>query len=331
MVPVLVLTFAQPFTSLAGVIRRAFSLYVPGSRPGIVSRDSHEPRISAGRTQKLRLTPQRKAFAVRHRLRLDSLARAFAHFVVKLFIAKPFSFVADLSQEGRFRQSPGRKLPTPARLNRRYAWTPWTGFLFVQMDAAEGQRPALHKQPPALYQNGLDRGCCRGLSTSPVFRKTVLRGFTATPWSRQATRDSHARSPAYKKVYRIERWDYSTGMGVLRYRGSTHRAGLLQRASVEPREPVSRYVAPRIDTWRLVSLAARNRPSNGSRHLSEIGGLVYRVCRPSGKRRHSMIDALGRTISRHRRNVTYGVNVRQPDFRVVCCRILSADRTGHSR
>jgi len=65
--PVLALVFLSLLTSLADVTRRTLSSYVPGSRPGIVSR-MKLMRISASRTQKDWLTHRRKAFTVRHRL-----------------------------------------------------------------------------------------------------------------------------------------------------------------------------------------------------------------------------------------------------------------------
>jgi hypothetical protein len=88
-VPVLALVFLSLLTSLADVTRRTLSSYVPGSRPGIVSGTILVP-ISASRTQKLWLTRRRKAFTVRLRLQGESLARAFARFMVELFMRRHF-------------------------------------------------------------------------------------------------------------------------------------------------------------------------------------------------------------------------------------------------
>ena len=46
-------------------------------------------------------------------------------------------------------------------------------------------------------------------------------------------------------MYRIERWDYSALRCISTYKESVQLTGLLQRASVEPRERLSTYVALR--------------------------------------------------------------------------------------
>jgi hypothetical protein len=80
----------------------------------------HEKRflmISAGRIQKLLLTRQQQVFTVRHRLRLDSLARAFAPFMVELFVAAGLSSGPRTGQV-RTGRSPGSVLPTQAKVER---------------------------------------------------------------------------------------------------------------------------------------------------------------------------------------------------------------------
>ena len=64
------------------------------------------------------LTRWQQVFAIRHRLRLDLLARAFAPFMVELFTTGLFRPSAGLGQEVRFRLSPGWKLPTQAEVER---------------------------------------------------------------------------------------------------------------------------------------------------------------------------------------------------------------------
>lgn len=149
------------------------------------------------------------------------------------------------------------------------AQAPWTGFLSVRSTldrvrahwhTAPVERRS-HRQPPALYQDGLDTR--RGLSTSPVFKKnhppsdrTLGLLYFQKPWRIAAV--SHAQWLTQRSVCQRSQ------ILLLPYRRSVQPVGLLQRASVEPREPLSRYVALRIDTQRMVFLVARRRHSVNS-------------------------------------------------------------------
>jgi len=66
------------------------------------------------------------------------------------------------------------------------------------------------------------------------------------PTLRNHSRSVHvARVQRSHFAYRIEPWDYSARGCLSTYKGSRRRAGLLQGASVEPRELLSQYVALR--------------------------------------------------------------------------------------
>ena len=120
-VPVLVLIFSQSVTSLEGVIPRARC-----RMSGLPARHSfHECgndvrvalTISGGRTQKLPLTHRQEAFAFRHRLRMRSLARAFAPFMVELF-APPDLLEYPSLVIGPAPAVTSRRLPTAAHVER---------------------------------------------------------------------------------------------------------------------------------------------------------------------------------------------------------------------
>ncbi len=119
-VPVLALVFLSLLTSLADVTRRTLSSYVPGSRPGIVSGTILVP-ISASRTQKLWLTRRRKAFAVRRRLQGESLAGAFAPFMVELFMRRHFCQPPEPGQRSGPACRQVRNSPRKPRLNEHSA------------------------------------------------------------------------------------------------------------------------------------------------------------------------------------------------------------------
>jgi len=88
----------------------------------------NSPAISGDRMEKRPLTHQFPSFAVRHRLRSDSLASPRGPFMVELFTASGFA-AGRRTSPVRFGLSPGTKLPTPARLNGvRDPESPWTGL-----------------------------------------------------------------------------------------------------------------------------------------------------------------------------------------------------------
>ena len=118
-VPRLVMISAQPVTSLEGRDPSGPSPYVRAFRPGIVSADlTTWPTISGARRQKRPLTPRRRTFAVRHRLRLHSPASPCGPFVVELFASRGFAPGTRARSDARSRLSPARELPTPAWVER---------------------------------------------------------------------------------------------------------------------------------------------------------------------------------------------------------------------
>ncbi len=100
-------------------VSRNTAAVCPPFRVGIVSESiRHEcDSISEGRSKKHPLTPRQRAFAVRHRLLLNSPASDYSPFVVQLFVAAGFASGPRFRSQNRFRRSPARKLPTPATLN----------------------------------------------------------------------------------------------------------------------------------------------------------------------------------------------------------------------
>lgn len=94
--------------------RRLHRLHTRGLNAGAGKSNA----ISAGRTYKRPPIPQEQLFAVRLRLRSDSLARAFAPFMVELFTARFFRTCA--GHDGPVPLVAKRKLPTPAELNKPY-------------------------------------------------------------------------------------------------------------------------------------------------------------------------------------------------------------------
>ena len=140
--------------------------YARLSRSGIVSIGNramwqHSRRFQGAEHRSSSLTHRQQVFTVRQRLRLDSLARAFAPFVVELFAAGPFSPVAGpgprsdsashlvgnsprkprlnehrtawryaLQRENR---RSGRQLLAPLSFQGPLARTPWAGFSLVRI------------------------------------------------------------------------------------------------------------------------------------------------------------------------------------------------------
>jgi hypothetical protein len=123
----LALTFTQSFTLLV-VLPTGLMLYVRVSRHGIVSAGNVFWRFQGTEYRSVSLIPQQQVFAIRHRLRLDSLARAFAPLTVELFIVG-FESNGNIRRRllctqrralssARFRLSPRRKLPAQAEVER---------------------------------------------------------------------------------------------------------------------------------------------------------------------------------------------------------------------
>lgn len=126
-IPMLALTFIQSFTLLV-VLPTGLMLYVRVSRHGIVSARVHSRRFLGAEYRSASHIPQQQVFAIRHRLRLDSLARAFAPLTVELFIVG-FESNGNLRRQllctqrralssARFRLLPRRKLPAQAEVER---------------------------------------------------------------------------------------------------------------------------------------------------------------------------------------------------------------------
>jgi hypothetical protein len=192
-VPMLALTFTQSFTLLV-VLPTGLMLYVRVSRHGIVSAGNVFWRFQGTEYRSVSLIPQQQVFAIRHRLRLDSLARAFAPLTVELFIVG-FESNGNICRRllctqrralssARFRLSPRRKLPAQAEVERARAFprekdstarSPWTGFFGVQSTAPTTawlfspchRQAIVHTKTPALNQDSFDDKR-RSISMSPI-------------------------------------------------------------------------------------------------------------------------------------------------------------------
>ncbi len=188
-------------------------------------------RISAGRTQKLRLTPRRKTFAVRHRLLESLLARVFTPFMVELFVRRHFC------------RPPGPG-PGSGPARRRVGNSP-------RQPRLNGQRtPVSTPEPPgrdflAACVTQLD---CRLFPAMNGIHQ-ITRFGSRQPQSPPAV-GSRLRFVHVARVQRpIVSSDRTSGLLCCGLRLHLLRepaaAGLLRRASVEPREHLSMYVALR--------------------------------------------------------------------------------------
>lgn len=147
----LVTTFASRVTSLEGVTPRGLRC-MSGLPPGIVSlKNSILEDFPRQNTEAPGYPSAKRLFAVRHRLSRNSLARAFAPFIVELFtvglfvpspelVIAPVRFVAKA------------KLPTPARLNEPFGpRIPWTGFSpALHRDGLAHAYKVCPRRPPSL-------------------------------------------------------------------------------------------------------------------------------------------------------------------------------------
>ena len=143
--------------------RRAFRAPAPRQFP-------EDPRlpISEDRSKKRPLTHRRQLFAVRHRLRHDSPARAFAPFVVELFAVGLISPERRACSSARSPSLRTRELPTPANVVR------------TLRDFHPSCSDELWSEPrwrilTALSHRGLDYR--QGLSRSPPFRGSFDHGI----------------------------------------------------------------------------------------------------------------------------------------------------------
>jgi hypothetical protein len=138
-----------------------------GCHPGIVT--PHSCGFSSGRTQKLPSTPRSGLFAVRHRLRRDSLASAscFAPLVVELFPAAFCRAVPGLVVV-RSVSSPRAEVPTPAALCGRLSPHP-AGGIFTRFDPP---RPSVRKACPCRPRSGVSS---IGSNARVVFRVVTRR------------------------------------------------------------------------------------------------------------------------------------------------------------
>ena len=131
--------------------------YVPGSRPGIVSTGPNCTDGSGdfgGQKAKAAPYPRRGSFAVRHRLRRRSPASPCGPLVVQLFAVPGLSGDPRAWSTARSRPSPGRELPTPARVER-------TGHAGWPGPPGGDFHPFGHHGPAPARE--------RGLSLSPTF------------------------------------------------------------------------------------------------------------------------------------------------------------------
>jgi len=137
-------------------------------------RGGEEIAISAGRTYKRPPIHQERLFAIRLRLRSNSLARAFAPFMVELFTTR--FFPARAGHDVPVPLVAKRKLPTPAELNKPYGnftrraveGAIWPEPLVRDFHPLPSSRPFAVLTPRFLA----GRSKANGLSPSPLFGRS---------------------------------------------------------------------------------------------------------------------------------------------------------------